>query len=336
MVQYDCIEKPLSRIFYNYGRFIARHPLWFLIIPLLVAGALASGLYNFHSECDEEKLFTPEKARSKDERHTIQQLFPEDDGSYFSVISTSTLGEFGKVIVTTTATDEKVLTEDVFRDVKLLDSDIRNIVVDVSRKTYNYSDLCAGSCQKYVLFLLHEDFHIDLNTLVYPVHTINLGRNISIFLGAAIGGVSKTAGGDTEAKAWTYYLRTNAEHSEAVEAWQDKFLSTLAANSFSYINVARFTAHSLEDELSRNVAGVIPLFSVTFSILITFSIVSCMSADWVSIKPWLGNLGVLSACLAVISSFGLVFHCGVPFIDIVSSSPFLVLGKSSNTCKRQR
>ena len=81
MVQYDCIEKPLSRIFYNYGRFIARHPLWFLIIPLLVAGALASGLYNFHAEYDVEQLFTPEKARSKDERHTIQQLFPEGDDS---------------------------------------------------------------------------------------------------------------------------------------------------------------------------------------------------------------------------------------------------------------
>ena len=75
----------------------------------------------------------------------------------------SKLGELGKVIVTTTATDENVLTEDVFRDVKQLDSDIRNIVVDVSQKTYNYSDLCAGSCQKDVLLLLHEDFHIDLN-----------------------------------------------------------------------------------------------------------------------------------------------------------------------------
>ena len=335
MVQYDCIDKPLCRIFYIYGRFIARHPLWFLIIPLLVAGALASGFYNFHEEYDVEKLFTPEKARSKDERHIIRQLFPEDDGSYFSVIRMSSFGEFGKVIVSTKATDENVLTEDVFRVVKQLDSDIRNIAVDVSGKTYNYRDLCAGSGQKDGLLLLHEDFHIDLNTLIYPVHTINLRRNISIFLGAAIGGVSKTAGGDTEAKAWTltYYLRSDAEHCEAVEAWQDKFLSTLAANSYSYINVARFTAHSLEDELSRNVDAVIPLFSVTFSVLITFSVLSCMSADWVRSKPWLGNLGVFSACLAVISSFGLMFHCGVPFVDIVASSPFLVLSKSSNTAQ---
>jgi len=52
-----------------------------------------------------------------------------------------------------------------------------------------------------------------------------------------------------------------------------------------------------------------------------------MSADWVRSKPWLGNLGVLSAGLAVVSGFGLVLLIGVPFIDIVASSPFLVLGK---------
>ena len=281
MIQFDCIEKPLSRGFYAYGCFIARHPLWFLFLPLLITGALASGFYNFHAEYDVDTLFTPEKARSKDIRNTVQQLFPEDDGSNFSPTRTSTMGEFSKVIVTTTTTGENILTEDVFRAVKQLDSDVRNIAVDVSGKTYNYSDLCADSSQKDVLLFLHGDKHIDLKTLSYPVHTINLGRNVPLFLGTAIGGVSKTAGGDTDAKAWqlTYYLRSDAEHSEAVEAWQDKFLSTLAANSYSHINVARFTAHSLEDELAKNAVGVIPLFSVTFAVLITFSIVSCMSAD---------------------------------------------------------
>ena len=92
--------------------------------------------------------------------------------------------------------------------------------------------------------------------------------------------------------------------------------------------MSRFTAHSLEDELKRNADAVFPLISNLFSVLITFSIVSCMSADWVRSKPWLGNLGVLSAGLAVVSGFGLVLHAGIPFIDIVASSPFLVLGKS--------
>ena len=53
-----------------------------------------------------------------------------------------------------------------------------------------------------------------------------------------------------------------------------------------------------------------------------------MSMDWVLSKPWLGSLGVVSAGLAVVSSFGLMLHIGVPFIDITASIPFLVLGKS--------
>ena len=329
-MQFDCIEKRLSKAFNIYGRFIARHPLWFLFLPLLLAGALASGFYNFKTEYNINKLFTPENARSKVERATMRDLFPDDEGANFSAIRMSTLGEFGNVIVTSSKVDGNVLSDDVFRDVQQLDADIRKFTVDVSGKTYNYSDLCVGSCRQNLLLWFHGDMDIDLKTLSYPVHTVNLGRNVPIFIGTTIGGVSKSADGDTEAKVWQlhYYLRAYAVH-EAVRAWQDKFLSTFAAKSYDHITIARYTTHSLGDELAKNVKNVVPLFSITFTVLITFSIVSCMSADWVRSKPWLGSLGILSAGLAVISSFGLVLHCGVPFIDIVATSPFVVLGKSS-------
>ena len=78
MVQFDCIEKPLSRAFYI---FIARHPIWFIVCPLLLIAALGSGFYNFKAEYYVEKLFTPKGARSKDERHTMQSLFPVDERS---------------------------------------------------------------------------------------------------------------------------------------------------------------------------------------------------------------------------------------------------------------
>ena len=335
MVLFDCIERPLSRAFYVYGRFIARHPIWFLICPLLLAGALASGFYKFHADYDVEKLFTPEGARSKDERSTMQRLFHEYETSdNFSPTRISTLGEYGRVIVTSKMTDGNVLTKDVYDEVEQLDKDIRNIVVETSEKTYNYSDLCAGSSEsntKDVLLILH-DKNVALNKLSYPVHTIpkGPGSNITFFLGSTIGGVSTTTEGDTEARAWSlfYYLRSDEEHSEVVKEWQHTFLTTLADKDYDYITVTRFTAHSLEDELKRNTGAVLPLFSITFTVLITFSIVSCMSTDWVRSKLWLGNLGVLSAGLAVISAFGLVLHTGIPFIDIVAMSPFLVLGKS--------
>ena len=339
MVQFDCIEKPLSRAFYVYGRFIARHPIWFLVCPLLVTAALGSGFYNFHAEYDVEKLFTPEGARSKDERSTMQRLFHEFETSdNFSPTRMSTLGEYGRLIVTPKKTGRNVLTEDIFNEVEQLDKDIQNITVQNDGNTYNYSNLCAGSCEiaTNILLLLHN-MKVPLNKLSFPVHTVEPrhGANITFFLGSTIGGVSKTPGGDTKAEAWTlfYYLRSDEnqteQHNLTVRKWQTEFLTTLAKKSYKHITVTRFTAHSLEDELKRNADAVIPLSSILFTILTIFSIVLCMSADWVRSKPWLATVGVLSAGLALVSGFGLVLHAGIPFIDIVASSPFLILGKSS-------
>ncbi|KAI0238225.1 Patched domain-containing protein 3, partial [Lamellibrachia satsuma] len=175
---------------------------------------------------------------------------------------------------------------------------------------------------------------VPLNKLSFPVHTVEPrhGANITFFLGSTIGGVSKTPGGDTKAEAWTlfYYLRSDEnqteQHNLTVRKWQTEFLTTLAKKSYKHITVTRFTAHSLEDELKRNADAVIPLSSILFTILTIFSIVLCMSADWVRSKPWLATVGVLSAGLALVSGFGLVLHAGIPFIDIVASSPFLILG----------
>ncbi|NWI12127.1 PTHD3 protein, partial [Crypturellus soui] len=41
---------------------------------------------------------------------------------------------------------------------------------------------------------------------------------------------------------------------------------------------------------------------------------------------WLASCGVLSAGLAVLSSFGLMMYCGVPFVVTVANAPFLILG----------
>ena len=145
---------------------------------------------------------------------------------------------------------------------------------------YNYSDLCAGSCDMDTLIVLHKDYGVTLKKLSNPVQETTPG-NTSFFLGSTIGGVSKTAENDTVAKAWSlfYFLQSDGDRAETVKKWQDKFLSTLANKSYKHITVSRFTTHSLEDELKRNTDAVFPLLSILFSVLITFSIVSCMSAD---------------------------------------------------------
>ena len=175
-----------------------------------------------------------------------------------------------------------------------------------------------------------------LKDLVYPIYVIPLPAgftpsSITLFMGSAIGGVSKTSDGNTEAKAWSlfYYLRSDEDHAEAVREWEDKYLSVIAAKRYKRITLTRFSGHSQEDEMKRNADAVFPLFYIMVAVLMVFSVLSCMSADWVRSKPWLGTFGVISAALAVVSAFGFVLRRGVPFNHVVISGPFLVLGKST-------
>ena len=101
----------------------------------------------------------------------------------------------------------------------------------------------------------------------------------------------------------------------------------LAADpKFPNIKVDKFSSLTLEVELENNTNSVIPFFALNICIMIAFCIVTCMMTDWVKSKPILGLMGVISAIMATIVSFGLVIYCGMAFIGINLASPFLMLG----------
>ena len=54
--------------------------------------------------------------------------------------------------------------------------------------------------------------------------------------------------------------------------------------------------------------------------------------DNVRNKMWVAVCGVLTAVLAVGSSFGLLLYIGVPFVITVANSPFLILGEEKHFC----
>ncbi|KFV99859.1 Patched domain-containing protein 3, partial [Fulmarus glacialis] len=87
-----------------------------------------------------------------------------------------------------------------------------------------------------------------------------------------------------------------------------------------------FTSLSRQEEFEGNTKSVIPLFSVTYFLTITFSIISCLRLSCIRNNVWLACCGVVSAGLAVLSSFGLMLFCGVPFVVTVANAPFLILG----------
>ncbi|VDM76371.1 unnamed protein product, partial [Strongylus vulgaris] len=114
------------------------------------------------------------------------------------------------------------------------------------------------------------------------------------------------------------------------------------------LNIYYFHSDTFEQELANENKRITPMFSITFSVLILFSILCTFNLkwiylpsglftfsnesnikipviDWVLSKPFMGIIGVVSALMAIISSTGLLLLFGVTFVDMCTVMPFLSL-----------
>merc|ERR1719334_2207043 len=103
------------------------------------------------------------------------------------------------------------------------------------------------------------------------------------------------------------------------------------------LDIAYEGHESFDDELARAVGSDIILFVIGFNALGVFSTIMVLrfkknaegktTLDFLRCRARIGWLGIISAGLAVLSSFGLVGGiCQVPFNSVVAVAPFLLMG----------
>ncbi|XP_066538388.1 patched domain-containing protein 3 [Hoplias malabaricus] len=316
----DCIEKPISLGFKWLGHLIGSYPWWFLILPLFLSAGLGAGFIFLHERQANgiEDQFTPVNGPAKQERIFIQENF-QNTGD-FSQFRLSTEGTYASLIITGLK-QENILTVDAFEEIIDLDKAVKH--VDTGK---TFENLCAetkGKCMSNaVLDIINYTASGILATpLTYPEHD-------KFFLGSAIGGVQLKEGSSeirsAEAIRLFYYLK---ENSTETKGWLTAFIKLFSNyTGLKTVSVSYFTSISREEEFENSSASVIPFFAITYCLAINISIISCLRLDCVRNKVWVASFGVLSAGLAVLSSFGLLLFCEIPFSMTVASAPFLILG----------
>ncbi|XP_068261719.1 patched domain-containing protein 3 [Nyctibius grandis] len=319
----DCVERPLRRLFRGLGSSVAACPWPFVLVPLLLSGGLGAGFFFLpqRQANDIEEQFTPTSGPAKAERDFVRQHFPTNDSERFSAPRLPTEGAYAALIAVAVG-ENSVLAQPARHDVLRLDAAVR---------ARGYEQLCVrsgGACDSPnpLLPLLDDAAAAALESLTFPVSG-------GIFLGTALGGVQTDAGGrvlSARALKLMYYLREEGPAAAASQQWLESFLqdipSELGVLGFTSIQVTYFTSLSRQQEFEGNTKSVVPLFSVTYFLTINFSIVSCLRLSCVRSNVWIASCGVVSAGLAVLSSFGLLLFCGVPFVVTVANAPFLILG----------
>ncbi|KAG8237793.1 hypothetical protein J437_LFUL015070 [Ladona fulva] len=368
----------MARLFYRLGTTVAKNPGYFLIIPFLVAALCFTGFQRMKSEIDPEYLFSPVGGQGKAERNVVESFFSLNYSARFNVGRITRPGRFGRVIIVPKEVADEatelskaagteglqsdkyhgpganapgtgpyqkltdlgnLLTEDVWRELWILDGIIRNATAVVDGEKYNYGDICArwvDECfRNDILELSHVmgDVQAGRLNLTFPVMFNPVTWDAHAFP-VFFGGTSVSDEGTilkVPSLQLVYFVTADTKRQDEIgAAWEEAFLKAVGeaedSGLFHHISTARFASRTLDLELERNTHTVVPFFGTTFVVMVAFSGISCITADWVRAKPWLGFLGNLSAVAGTSAAFGLVMYIGVPFIGINLAAPFLMLG----------
>ncbi|CAL8313382.1 unnamed protein product [Merluccius merluccius] len=325
----DCVEKLFSRGFQRLGCLVGRYPWWFFIAPLFLSAILGSGFYLLKDReaNDIEDQFTPMNGPAKLERRYVRENFPLDNAD-FSNQRLDTDGVYASFIAVSRTSN--ILTNAALEEILSLDQKVRQINISVGRDEHlTFHHLCARKYNKCIPneiidIVNYLGSKIEDTELTFPLFISGLSHT---FLGYSVGGVTLDSTVLRSAKAIRLFYFLQEGNRSATDLWLNEFLRVFPSNtSLNFVKVTHFTSLSGQVEFEANTNDVIPLFSITYVIAILFSILSCMRFDCVRNKAWVAGVGVLSAGLAVLSSFGLMLFIGVPFVMTVANSPFLILG----------
>lgn len=80
----ECIDKWLTKAFYRLGHIVAKHPGYFLLVPVFLTVICITGIQRVQFEIDPEYLFSPEHGPGKTERAIVESHFKMNYSSLFN------------------------------------------------------------------------------------------------------------------------------------------------------------------------------------------------------------------------------------------------------------
>ncbi|XP_006139836.1 patched domain-containing protein 3 [Tupaia chinensis] len=335
----DCLEAPLSRAFQRLGWVVGSYPWVFLLVPMVLTAVLGTGfIFLPHEEEDLEEQYTPIASPAKAERRFVQEHFLANDSYSFSASRRSSEYNFASILVISRF--DTVLEQDIFREISKLDRAVQTLYAVHNGTKIVFSQVCAKYMTACVppnplLRAWQLDKTLYLRNLTFPIysHKGQLVHLVGSLGGTSLGEMVGMGKLILQAKAMrlVYFLKSEQQvDKEQSKQWLIQFLDhinrLMASLALEKIKVVYFTSLSRQLEFEATSMTVIPLFHWAYILIILFAVLSCYRCNCAQNKIWVAIFGVISAMLAVVSSFGLMLYIGVPFVIIVANSPFLILG----------
>ncbi|XP_023242223.1 patched domain-containing protein 3-like [Centruroides sculpturatus] len=323
---------PLTLLFDKVGYQIGKNPGYFIIVIFLVYALLGTGLQRIKLVTNIEYLYTPEDSETFVDRKLIENNFPMHPSNNFDYGRKTRIGRLALVHVMPLKT-ESILNEKVFQDVLKLDYFVNSIEITGMDNVWTYKDLCAKSdnlcfTNDYLLLgRIIKDLETGNKTIKYP---LQINRNSFNYYASNLGGVITAKDGSVKSARMLrllYILDDSSEIKDQLSImWEQKLSEELMSYRMDNYTITFWTTSCLEKELHELTLDAFPLFVGNVIIVLVFTVITSLSADWVRSKPLVGMCGALSSCISTAAAFGTLIYCGIPYIDIHLAIPFLLLG----------
>lgn len=333
-MKYDYVHKYLSSSFRKLGYCIGEYPLKFSIIPLIIVAIFSTGLYRIKILKNTEYMYSPVNGRARIERNAVESLFPPN----MSDIDVSRITRFGRLglVMIEEKNHGSLLKESLIEEIIKVHQAIEDLTISWKNRTYNYNDLCAktylGECYQNDILKLKgkiKDIRSKKIQMRYP-YDVNKITLSTIFYAYALGKVTVDHNDyieDVKAMRLIYLLDyKTTERNMLSLMWEEKFLKTFGKYRSNSVNIYLFVGSTIDEEFNRITESILPLLSVAITVMVVFAVITSMTTNWVTSKPWIGIAGCLTSALGVAGAFGFLLWFDVEYFDLNISIPFLLLG----------
>lgn len=243
---------------------------------LVVNGGLGVGMMSLQQDIDVSRVYTPMNSQASKDEDRLKVIFPDKSSTDF--YSYQGISQPKYVTVLLRAVSGNVLTPSTISTVMSI-----KMLADNTNSTRSFQDICAkrsGQCVIDGSIFWSELFNASIiaNNVSFPVFIDSHG--VPVNLEPLLGEVTNTSPLEAAYLKLQFHLKSDESVSyEDLHNWQEKFINELKQLNDPNIEFAFSHSESLGDELNANIGGDISLFSVTFTLMITYACLATFSAS---------------------------------------------------------
>ena len=176
---YRKVKRVIAGVFRVYGEFVGRHPVWFIVLPIVILGGLGVGMVALDEEKDLEKVYFPMNSRAMKDRQYVRDTFPDLSNVSYNAFSQSDTDK-AVVLLFKSKSGQTIFHSSTITEIAA----IVNGVKSLSSSGKAYIDVCAKSSTKCVVdgeFALDPNFQsaVAAGNVSYPVYN-NMDLRTSI------------------------------------------------------------------------------------------------------------------------------------------------------------